>query len=262
MNIVFVGDVVGACGRRALREQIGLLRERYAPHFLIVNGENAAAGKGITRAIAKELFSLGVHAITMGNHTWDQKELLDWIDDEPRLVRPANYPDGTPGVGVTMLHQGTYTLAVMNVMGRTFMQPIDCPFRTFEQQIASLPRVPIFVDFHAEATSEKVAFGLFADGRASAIVGTHTHVQTNDARVLPGGTAVITDVGMTGAQNGILGVEREAVITKFLTQMPVRFVTAEGPYMLHGVHVHVDVQTRTSTRIAPIRIYEGEFVMH
>lgn len=258
-----IGDVVGSCGRRAFREQIGWLRDRYAPDFLLVNGENAAAGKGITRAIAREWFECGVQAITLGNHAWDQKELIQWIDEEPRVIRPANFAPGTPGQGMVIIKNGTQSLAVINLIGRTFMPPADCPFRVLEQLIATVPAaVPIVVDFHAEATSEKAAMGWFADGRVAAVFGTHTHVQTHDERILPKGTAFVTDVGMTGAQESILGMECAPIVHKFLTGLPARFVAAEGPYVLNGLFLDIERQPVRTNRIELIRVQEGQFQMH
>ena len=264
MKVLFIGDIVGSAGRRALKENLPALKQAHRPDFIVVNGENAAGGKGITGAIAHEFFEQGVHGITMGNHTWDNKDIFDFIDDEPRLIRPANYPAGTPGEGTVTLKADGKELMLINVMGRAFLPPLDCPFRTLDKLLDKSKKRPkaVFVDVHAEATSEKIAIGWYLDGKVSAVVGTHTHVQTNDEQLLPNGTAYITDVGMTGSREGILGMEREAVIRKFLTQLPVRFVADEGKYQFHGVVVNIDDATGLATSIKTIRIYEGEFKMH
>ncbi|HZG57356.1 TIGR00282 family metallophosphoesterase [Paenibacillus sp.] len=264
MKVLFIGDIVGGTGRRALKENLPALKSQHNPDFIIVNGENAAGGKGITGAIANEFFDLGVHGVTMGNHTWDNKDIFEWIDKEPRVIRPANFPPGTPGSGaVTLKSANGKELLLINVMGRAFLPPLDCPFRTLDKLLEKTRKrpIPTFVDVHAEATSEKLAIGWYLDGKVSAVVGTHTHVQTNDEQRLPNGTAYITDVGMTGSREGILGMERDAVLTKFLTQLPVRFQAAEGKYQFHGVIVDIDEATGLSKSIKTIRIYEGEFKM-
>lgn len=263
MKVLFIGDIVGSTGRRALKEQLPALKSQYNPDFIVANGENSAGGKGITGAIASEYFDLGVHGITMGNHTWDNKDIFEWIDKEPRVIRPANYPAGTPGAGAAALSSNGKELFIVNVMGRAYLPPLDCPFRTLDKLIDKGKKRPkaVLVDVHAEATSEKLALGWYLDGKVSAVVGTHTHVQTNDEQRLPNGTAYITDVGMTGSREGILGMERQAVMTKFLTQLPVRFQAAEGKYQFHAVLIDIDETTGLSRSIRTIRIYEGEFVM-
>lgn len=264
MKILFIGDIVGSSGRRALKEQLPGLKSALRPDFIIVNGENAAGGKGLTSAIANEFFELGVHGITMGNHTWDQKEIFDWIDDEARIVRPANYPPGTPGKGMAVLKQGDKELVLINAMGRTFLPALDCPFRTLDKLLEKSKKKAqvTLVDFHAEATSEKLAVGWYLDGKVSAVVGTHTHVQTHDEQVLPQGTAYVTDVGMTGSREGILGMERESVIRKFITQLPVRFTADEGKYHFHAVFITVDESSGKAENIKLIRKIEGEFQMN
>ncbi|TLS52274.1 TIGR00282 family metallophosphoesterase [Paenibacillus antri] len=263
MKVLFIGDIVGSTGRRALKENLPALKQTHKPDFIVVNGENAAGGKGITGAIANEFFELGVHGISMGNHTWDNKDIFEFIDKEPRLIRPANFPPGTPGQGSVTLKANGKELLLINVMGRAFLPPLDCPFRTLDKLFDKSKKRPVatLVDVHAEATSEKLAVGWYLDGKASAVVGTHTHVQTNDEQLLPNGTAYITDVGMTGSREGILGMEREAVLTKFLTQLPVRFAAAEGKYQFHGVVIDIDESTGKAKSIKTIRIYEGEFKM-
>lgn len=262
MIVLFIGDIVGNTGRSALKQVLPSLRSKYNPHIIVVNGENAAAGRGITGAIAREFYELGVHAITMGNHTWDNKDIFDWIDDEPRIIRPANFPQA-PGRGATVVKANGKSLGLLNLQGRTFLPPIDCPFRKADELIAELrEQTPcVFVDFHAEATSEKIAMGWYLDGRASVVVGTHTHVQTNDDRILPGGTAYLTDVGMVGSKEGVLGMERDAVEYRFLTQMPARFTVDEGKWHFHGIAADLDEVTGKAKSIAKIRLTEDEWLL-
>ncbi|PLT46123.1 TIGR00282 family metallophosphoesterase [Paenibacillus sp. FSL W8-1187] len=263
MKVLFIGDIVGNVGRAALRKALPALRAKHNPDIIIVNGENAAAGRGITAAIAKEFFDWGVNGITMGNHTWDNKDLFDWIDDEPRLVRPANFSSESPGIGSTVIKAGSKKLGILNVQGRTFLPPNDCPFKTADAHLERLKRETscVLVDFHAEATSEKIAMGWYLDGRASVVLGTHTHVQTNDDRILPQGTAFLTDVGMTGPMDGILGMDRDAVLHRFLTGLPSRFVVAEGDWHLHGVLAVLDEATGRAQRLEKIRLTETSLAM-
>ncbi|MCI4166729.1 2',3'-cyclic-nucleotide 2'-phosphodiesterase [Bacillus spizizenii] len=256
MRILFIGDVVGSPGRDMVKEYVPKLKTKYKPHFTIINGENAAHGKGLTEKIYHSLIQSGADAITMGNHTWDKKEIFDFIDDVPNLVRPANFPEGTPGKGITHVKANGKELAVINLQGRTFLPPLDDPFLKADELIAEASkRTPyIFIDFHAEATSEKLALGWYTDGRASAVVGTHTHVQTADNRILPKGTAYITDVGMTGPYDGILGMDRETIIKRFKTNLPVRFTVAEGKTTLSGVVIDIDDQTKKAVKIERILI--------
>lgn len=258
MRILFIGDVVGRGGRDTLVSFLPKLKKKYQPTFTIVNGENAAAGRGITEKITKDFFEAGAQAITMGNHTWDNKEIFEFIDHESKLVRPANFPEGTPGLGYTVIRSNQLELAVVNLMGRTFLPATDCPFRKAEEIVNKLKqRTPfIFVDFHAEATSEKQAMGWFLDGKVSAVVGTHTHVQTGDGRILPQGTAYLTDVGMVGPQDSILGMETEAVLKKFLTQLPVRFEVASGRNQLNAVVIDLNSTTGKAVKIQTVRIDE------
>ncbi|MCY7867772.1 2',3'-cyclic-nucleotide 2'-phosphodiesterase [Bacillus spizizenii] len=256
MRILFIGDVVGSPGRDMVKEYVPKLKTKYKPHFTIINGENAAHGKGLTEKIYHSLIQSGADAITMGNHTWDKKEIFDFIDDVPNLVRPANFPEGTPGKGITYVKANGKELAVINLQGRTFLPPLDDPFLKADELVAEASkRTPyIFIDFHAEATSEKLALGWYTDGRASAVVGTHTHVQTADNRILPKGTAYITDVGMTGPYDGILGMDRETIIKRFKTNLPVRFTVAEGKTTLSGVVIDIDDQTKKAVKIERILI--------
>lgn len=257
MKILFIGDIVGSPGREMVSEYLPKLKEKYRPQLTIVNGENAAAGKGITEKIYKQFLSLGVQAITMGNHTWNKKEIIDFIDDAPYLIRPANFPEGNPGKGIAYLKINNNEVAIINLQGRTFLDAHDDPFRKADELISEARKRTnlIFIDFHAEATSEKQAFAWYVDGRVSAVVGTHTHTQTADERILPNGTAFITDVGMTGPYDSILGVEKEAVIKRFLTNMPVRFeVDTNGRKQLNGCLITIDKLAGKATKIERILI--------
>ena len=255
MNLLIIGDIVGRPGRQAVRNFLPDIVRQYNIEFIIANAENASGGRGLTREVMNELLGAGIDVLTMGNHVWDNKEIFSFIDEEPRLIRPANYPPPCPGQGYHVYQAGfNQRIAVINVSGRVFMPALDCPFRTTEQILADLPEVDyIIIDFHAEATSEKQAFGYYFDGKVSAVVGTHTHVQTADERIMPDGTAYITDLGMTGPIESVLGMDRQVVINKFLLQRPVRFEVAKDPSQLQGVVLELDEQTR---RVAQIkRIY-------
>ncbi|WP_071130439.1 TIGR00282 family metallophosphoesterase [Enterococcus timonensis] len=237
MRILFVGDVMGSLGRTMISNYLPKLKQKYRPQMTIVNGENAASGRGITEKIYKKLLQDGADLITMGNHTWDNREIFTFIDSANKMVRPANFPAGTPGVGLRIVQVNAEKLAVINLQGRALMNPLDDPFTKADELVAQAQKETsnIFVDFHAETTSEKQAMGWYLDGRVSAVCGTHTHVQTNDARILPKGTGYLTDVGMTGPFNGILGMKKEAVIDKFITSLPHRFeVVEEGDGLLCG----------------------------
>ena len=231
MRLLFVGDVFGSPGRRALKPGLRLLRARHSPDLVVVNGENAAAGAGLTPETAEEIFRAGADVITSGNHVWDRKEVGPLLERNGRVLRPANYPDPAPGSGVCLLPAADATpVAVVNLQGRVFMAAVDDPFRAMDailHELQGRARV-VLVDFHAEATSEKLAFGWYVDGRVTAVVGTHTHVPTADARVLPGGTAFVCDVGMTGPYASVIGMDKDVVVERFLTQRPFRMVPAEG----------------------------------
>lgn len=257
MHLLFVGDVHGKPGRRILRERLPGLRRRTQAELVIANGENAAHGAGINREVVEELFAAGVDVITGGNHTWQQRDASELLDSEMRLLRPLNFPPGTPGRGSTVAKtRGGRAVGVVNAQGRVFMPAqVDDPFRAVRAEVERLREQThvVIVDFHAEATSEKIALGWYLDGLASAVIGTHTHVQTADERVLPGGTAFICDVGMTGPRDGVLGMDRERILERFLTSLPVRFEVASGPAQLNAVALEIDADSgraRAITRIA------------
>lgn len=246
MKLLFIGDIVGRAGRRALTEHLDQLVDRYYIDLVIANGENAASGYGITPSVLKELFDAGVHVVTSGNHIWDKKELLPLLDREQRLLRPANYPPGLPGRGSGLFTTAGGTMVgVCNLEGRVFMKNLDCPFRGADQLVAELKQQTpiIFVDFHAEATSEKQALGYYLDGRVSAVIGTHTHVQTADEQILAGGTGYLTDVGMTGSHDAVIGNQKEAALQRFLTQQPVRLEVAKKTPMLCAVLLDIDEES-------------------
>lgn len=251
MKILFIGDIFGEPGRRMVVESLRGIRRQHGIGFVVANGENSAGGMGITPVIAGELFSAGVDVITSGNHIWKYKEIFEFLKTEPRLLRPLNYPADVPGSGSTVAEAGGIKIGVINVMGRTFMDAIECPFRTSMEEAKKLSEQAriILVDFHAEATSEKVALGWFLDGTVSAVVGTHTHVQTADERVLPGGTAYITDAGMTGSRDSVIGVKKEIIIRRFLAQVPVSFEVAKGDEVMSAVIIETDEQTGRSSSI-------------
>ena len=253
MKILFIGDIVGSPGRRAVRELLPKLRQLHSLDVIIANGENSAGGNGITPDIAEELFGCGVDAITTGDHLWDQKEVMELLQNEKRFLRPLNYPPGTPGKGSAILKiRDLPPVAVMNVQGRTFMQPpLDNPFTLALDEAKWLRQhTPIiFVDFHAEATSEKIAFARMLDGQVSAVVGTHTHVQTADEQIFPGGTAYLTDAGFTGPHESVLGREIQPVLTRFRTAMPQRFEVARNDVKLNGAVIEIDAATGKAVKI-------------
>lgn len=255
MKILFIGDIVGRKGRKVLKEVILRLKEKTNIELCIANGENAAGGFGLTKKIAEEIFSSGVDVITGGNHIFAKKEVYEIIDDLP-IVRALNYPPGVPGRGVIFLSCKGQKVAIINLCGRVFMDSLDCPFRTIDcalREISNSVKI-IIVDIHAEATSEKVALGWYLDGRVSAVIGTHTHIQTADAKILPKGTAYITDVGMVGSPNSVIGVKKDLVIKKFLSLLPVRFEMAEDEGIFGGVFIDINEETGLSLGIEPIQI--------
>jgi hypothetical protein len=257
MKILLVGDIVGKPGRRAVRELLPEIIAERRIDFVIANCENAAAGFGVTRDIVEELYSSQINVLTSGNHIWDKKEIREFAEDYETLLRPANYPDGLPGRGsVVMPNSSGIHVGVINLMGRVFMKPLECPFRTAEREIEKIKNRAkiIIVDFHAEATSEKEAIGWFLDGRVSAVLGTHTHVQTADESILPGGTAYITDVGMTGPFNSIIGIRKDDILERFLTQVPNRFDVAKDDVRLQGVIVDIDGKSGRASGIERLTI--------
>ncbi len=258
LKVLMVGDIFGKPGRKAVKELIKTYRNQYELDFVIANGENAAGGNGITREIANELYNAQIDFITMGNHTWDKKEIFQFIDTDKKIIRPANYPPGTPGRGWAIVPlSNELKIGIINLSGRVFLPPLDCPFRVGERIVEEISKEThiIIVDFHAEATSEKIAMGWFMDGKVSAVVGTHTHVQTADERILPYGTGYITDVGMTGPHDSILGVKRDIVIQKFLTQLPARFETAQGVAQLNAILLEIDETTGKTMGLKRIQDY-------
>src|SRR5881398_411811 len=256
MNILMVGDVYGEPGRGAITKLLPRLRQEHAIDCCVVNVENAAGGFGVTPPIARQILAAGADVMTSGNHIWDKKEVVAYIVKENLLLRPANFPAGTPGVGHVTVKAGPHRVAVLNLMGRVFMTPIDCPFRKADEIVPELQKDTsiILVDMHCEATSESQAMGWSLDGRVSAVVGTHRHVQSADERVLPGGTAYITDLGMTGPTEGVIGVDRDIILQRFLTQMPVRFEPARGPAALHGVVIVIEPETGRASDIRRLRV--------
>jgi len=257
MKILFIGDIVGSPGRMAVRELLPSLISRKKIDFVIANCENAAAGFGVTRKNVEELYSYHIDVLTSGNHIWNKKEVLELIGDQERLLRPANYPSTTPGAGSVLipLKTGEY-VGVLNLAGRIFMQPIDCPFVAAKNKIAELREKTkiIIVDIHAEATSEKKALGWYLDGEVSAVLGTHTHVQTADDEILPQGTAYISDVGMTGPFDSVIGIKKEIIIERFLTQMPNKFEVAEDDIRMQGVIMNIDEASGKANSIDRISV--------
>jgi len=261
MNILFIGDIVGRPGRELVRKGLRALVEQYGVDLVIANAENAAAGFGLTRDIGETLLEAGVDVMTSGNHIWDKKDVLEYIGLEPRLLRPANYPAGVPGRGAYVAQTGDgRAVGVINVMGRVFMLQIDDPFAVVLREIEAIrhrTRV-IIVDFHAEATSEKNAMGWHLDGKVTAVLGTHTHVQTADERILPNGTAYLTDAGMTGPHDSIIGMDRDPSLARFLTAMPAKFEPATGNPRLNGALIEADDKTGRATRITRISCSEAD----
>jgi metallophosphoesterase (TIGR00282 family) len=255
MNILFIGDIVGSPGREAVKQLLPQLKKEYGLDFVIANAENAAGGSGINFKVSKELFDAGVDVLTSGDHIWKRREILQIIDNEPRILRPVNFPSGAPGRGSNVFKtEKGFDIGIINVQGRVFMQAIDCPFRTTRAEVERLSKATsiIIIDIHAEATSEKVALGWYLDGLVSAILGTHTHIQTADERILPHGTAYITDVGMSGSVDSVIGRRIEDVLTHFITNIPQRFEVALENIQLQGAVIDVDEKTgkaRTLIRI-------------
>jgi 2',3'-cyclic-nucleotide 2'-phosphodiesterase len=250
VKVLFVGDVVGGIGRRTLAALLPGIRDAHQPDFVVVNGENAAGGVGITEKTARDLLNAGADAITLGNHAYRHREVYELLDREPRIVRPSNYPKGSPGHGSTVVERDGVRLGVVNLSGTVYLQAVRSPFAEIDAVLSDLNgrTDAILVDMHAEATSEKVAMGWYLDGRVTACVGTHTHIPTADARVLPGGTAYVTDVGMTGPRGGVIGVKRELALERFLTMTNVRFETADEDPWLNAVLIEADADGR-ATRI-------------
>jgi len=255
MKVLFIGDIMGGPGRNVTARVLPSLRQDYNGFdFVIANCENAAGGKGLTEKVMEELFSYGIDIMTSGNHIWDKKDFVHLIDEEPNLLRPANYPPLCPGRGNGIFRKKDKVLGVINLQGRVFMPPIDCPFRKADEILEDMKDIPIFVDFHAEATSEKRVLGFYLDGRVSAFVGTHTHVQTADEEILPKGTAYITDAGMTGPNESAIGMSLDSVMPRFLTGMPARFEVAKGNSLFCGVFVKIDDDTLKAVEISRIRV--------
>jgi metallophosphoesterase (TIGR00282 family) len=259
VKVLFIGDIFGEPGRRALARAVPRLVAQRQIDIVIGNGENAAGGFGITPELAEELFDLGLAVITTGNHAWDKKEILDYFPREPRLLRPANYPSGVPGNGSVVVESaGGEQLGVLQLMGRAYMPTLDCPFQVAKKELVALKKrtVAVIVDMHAEATSEKMAMGHYLDGEVVAVVGTHTHVQTADDQILPKGTAYLTDIGMTGPLHSVIGVKKELAIEKFLTGMPRRFEVASGPSVFCAVLLELDARLGKALSIERIRIID------
>jgi len=255
LTVLFLGDVVGEPGRNAVIAQVRKLKEQHTIDFVMVNGENAAGGRGITGKITIDLLRAGVSVVTTGDHVWDQKDILTFIETEPRLLRPVNYPSGAPGSGSIVLETPKGKVGVINVQCRTFMQPIlENPFRAMQETVAKIrEETPnIIVDVHGETTSEKIAMGRFLDGKVSAVIGTHTHVQTADEQILPGGTAFLCDAGMCGPTNSILGRSVEPILNRFVKNMPASFPVAAGEVHLHGAIIEIDEKSGRATRITRV----------
>jgi metallophosphoesterase (TIGR00282 family) len=247
-----IGDIVGKPGRAILKSLLAKVQTQHDISFTIANAENAAGGRGLTLEIKEELLGMGIDCLTMGNHVWDNKNIFTFIDDEPRLVRPINYPGDCPGQGVHIYQAGfNKKIAVINASGRVFLPALDCPFRALNDLLQDIEQSVdyIIVDFHAEATSEKVALAYYLDGRVSAVVGTHTHIQTADEKILPGGTAYITDLGMTGPIDSILGMEKQPIIDRFLNARPIRFQVADGPAQMQGVILKMAEESKQALQI-------------
>jgi metallophosphoesterase (TIGR00282 family) len=257
MKILFIGDVVGKPGRKAVRELLPRIVADWAIDFVIANCENAASGFGVTRDIIEELYENHIDVLTSGNHIWDKKEVMDYIGEYEALLRPANYPQEVPGHGsIIMPHPSGDYIGIVNLLGRVFMQPLECPFRVAIKEIERLKKKTkiIIVDIHAEATSEKIALGWYLDGLVSAVIGTHTHVQTADERILPGGTAYLTDAGMTGSFDSVIGIKKDLILDRFLTQLPNKFEVAKGDVRLQGVVLNIEEASGKSLSVERLSI--------
>jgi metallophosphoesterase (TIGR00282 family) len=257
MKVLFIGDIVGKVGRSAVKSLLPKLLAKYKIDLVIANGENIAGGFGLTESLVSEIFKLGIHIITTGNHVWDKKDFIQYIAKDNRVLRPINYPQGVPGYGSILFNSTNgQKVAVMNISGRVFMSNIDCPFTKAMTELENLSKETkiIIIDFHAEATSEKIAFGYFVDGKASAVIGTHTHVQTADEKILSKGTAYITDVGMTGPSNSVIGIEINQIIQRFLTNIPTRFQTATGEGILSAVVIEINNDNGRATAIQRLQV--------
>ncbi|MFW6123919.1 MAG: TIGR00282 family metallophosphoesterase [Acidobacteriota bacterium] len=261
LSVLFLGDVIGRPGRKSLKNCLPYLKKKYKPSLIAANGENAAGGIGITEKVGEELFT-SVDVLTSGNHIWDKKEALNYLDKEPRLIRPANYPPPCPGRGACIVKDSEERkVAFLNLQGRVFMEPIDCPFRKADQEIDVIrKKTPvIIVDFHAEATSEKQALGWYLDGKVSAVCGTHTHVPTADERILPQGTAYITDIGMVGGYHSVIGIKKEQAVDRFLTSRPQRFGPSKQGFVFNAVYIEIDYLTGKALHIERIKMVgDGE----
>ncbi len=259
MKVLYIGDIMGEPGRRMVARTVPRLVAKHRIDVVIGNGENVAGGFGITPELAEELFQIGLSAITTGNHAWDKKEILDYFPRERRLLRPANYPEGVPGQGALVIEtKGGEELGLLQLMGRAYMPTLDCPFQVAKREMAKLKKrvAAVVVDMHAEATSEKMAMGHYLDGEATAVVGTHTHVQTEDEQILPRGTAYLTDIGMTGLLHGVIGVKKELAIEKFLTGMPRRFEVAAGPTVFCAALLDIDARIGKALSIERVRLLD------
>ncbi|MBU0683574.1 MAG: TIGR00282 family metallophosphoesterase [Candidatus Omnitrophota bacterium] len=256
MRILFLGDIVGRPGRSIVRAKLNIFRENENIDLVIANGENSAAGSGLTPRISEELFDGGVDVLTSGDHIWKKREIYEFLEGSDRIIRPLNYPEGAPGKGSTIINVGNIKVAVVNLLGRVFMDAVECPFVKGRREAERLKEITpiIIVDMHAEATSEKIAMGWYLDGIVSAVIGTHTHIQTADEKILPRKTAYITDSGMTGPYDSVIGRKKECVLDRFLTQLPSRFEMAEGDIEMHGVIVDVDEKTGNALKITRIQI--------
>ena len=256
MKILFIGDIVGSPGRNAIKTLVPRIKKEKKIDLVVANGENAAGGSGLTPRLAEELFGYGVEVITSGDHIWKRREIVETLDSDDRILRPLNYPKGTPGFGATVVKtKKGVKVGVMNLTGRTFMEPVECPFRTAKEKCSELKKETpiIIIDFHAEATSEKIALAWYLDGSASAVAGTHTHVQTADERIFPKGMAYITDLGMTGPHDSVIGRKVEQILTRFITQLPTRFEMAEENVQLQGVVIDIDEKTGKAKSIERVQ---------